>query len=55
MIVIVGALIGAILGAVIAKRRGGGVLDIAQYAGSFAIAFAVFGLIATVLIERSLV
>jgi uncharacterized protein YcfJ len=52
MIVVAGALIGAIAGGLIARRRGGKGLDIAQYAGSMGIAFAILGLIATVVIER---
>ncbi len=52
MIVVGGALIGAIVGGLIARRRGGKGADIAQYAGSMGIAFAILGLIATVFIER---
>lgn len=55
MIVFGAALIGAILGALSAKKRGGAPLDIAQYAASFAIAFAVVGMIATVIIHRTMV
>jgi len=54
MIVIVSALIGAVLGGVTAKRRGGNRLDIAQYAGSFAIVFAILGLFATIALEYAL-
>ncbi len=52
MIVIAAALIGALLGGLTAKKRGGAGADIAQYATSFAIAFALIGLIATVVIHR---
>ncbi len=52
MIVIGAMLIGAAFGALIARRRGGKGLDMAQYAGSMGIAFAILGLIATVVIER---
>ena len=55
MIVLAGAILGAILGAWNAKRRGGGRLDILQYATATAIAFALIGLIITVIIHRSLV
>ena len=53
MIVIVAALAGAIIGGTTAARRKGSRLDIAQYAASFAIAFAVVGMIATVIIHRA--
>ncbi len=52
MIVFVGALIGAIVGALMAKKRGGAPLDMVQYAAGFGIAFALLGLIATIVIHR---
>ena len=52
MIVIAAALIGAIVGIITAKRRGGNALDVAQYAAGFALAFIVVGLIATVVLDR---
>jgi|TARA_B110000908_G_scaffold84512_1_gene100939 hypothetical protein len=52
MIVLVAALIGAILGGITAKRRGGNGLDIAQYAAGYAMAFVVVALIATVVLDR---
>lgn len=55
MIVFGAALIGALLGGFVAKKRGGSRLDIAQYAASSAIAFAVIGMVATVMIHRSMV
>jgi hypothetical protein len=54
MIVLVLAVIGAVTGAVTARRRGGNRLDMAQYAAGFGIAFALIGLFATVMIGRSL-
>lgn len=54
MIVIAAALIGAILGGIAAKRRGGNKLDIAQYVAGYAMAFIVISLIATVVIDRVL-
>jgi hypothetical protein len=54
MIVLVAALIGAIFGAVTAKRRSGNKLDIAQYAAGYEMAFIVVALIATVVIDRVL-
>ena len=53
MIVIACAFIGAIIGALTARRRKGNRLDIAQYAAGYAIAFALVGLIVTVLIDRA--
>lgn len=52
MIVIVAAIIGAILGWRRAIGLGGTGRDRAQYAAGFAIAFAVVGLFATVIIDR---
>jgi len=52
MIVIGAALFGAVLGGLTAKKRGGAATDIAQYAVSSAIAFALIGLLATVVIHR---
>lgn len=54
MIVIGGAVIGAVLGAMVAKRHGGRGLDMAQYAVGFAIALALLGLFATIFLERLL-
>jgi hypothetical protein len=52
MIVIAAALIGALIGAGSARRRGGRPADIAQYAAAHGIAFAVAGLVASIVIER---
>lgn len=52
MIVIVAFLAGAVWGWWLAGRRGGGRLDRMQYATAFAIAFAIAGLFATVILER---
>ncbi len=54
MIVLAGLVLGAALGANIARKRGGNGLDVAQYAAGFAIAFALLGLFLTIFIERSL-
>lgn len=53
MIVIAAALIGAILGGMTAKKRGGKLADIAQYAAVYAIAFAIVGMLATILVHRA--
>ncbi len=52
MIVIADALIGAVLGGLTARKLGGAMADIAQYAASFGIAFAFAGMIAAVIIHR---
>jgi hypothetical protein len=54
MIVIGLALLGAILGGMRAKARGGKPADIAQYAAAHAIAFALVGLVATIALHRAL-
>jgi len=52
MIVIAGVVLGAILGALTAKRRGGKLVDIAQYATASAMAFGIVAMIATVVLHR---
>jgi uncharacterized membrane protein YfcA len=54
MIVIAGALSGAILGWLAARKRGGTRWDIAQYAAAYAIALALLGLFVTILLDRTL-
>ena len=55
MLVIGGAVLGAVIGAFTAKRRKGSGADIAQYAAGYGIAFALLGVLATVIIQRALV
>jgi hypothetical protein len=52
MIVIGGAAVGAVVGALAAKRQGGKVADIAQYAAASAMLFGILGMIATVVVDR---
>ncbi|SMX34475.1 apolipoprotein acyltransferase [Actibacterium lipolyticum] len=52
MIVIAGLVIGAIWGGLQAKRRKGKGFDIAQYAVGYGIAFALLGMVLTVILER---
>ncbi|MFT4961099.1 MAG: cytochrome c biogenesis protein CcdA [Paracoccaceae bacterium] len=52
MIVIGGIVLGVLVGAITAKKNGGGRLDMAQYAAGYGIAFALIGLIATITISR---
>jgi hypothetical protein len=48
-----GIVIGAIIGAFSAKRRGGKVLDLLQWGGVLGIIGAIIGMFALVLIERA--
>ncbi|WP_438956082.1 hypothetical protein [Cognatiyoonia sp.] len=48
-----GLLIGAIVGAVRAKMRGGKLLDMLQWGAVFAMIFALLGLFLLIFIERS--
>ncbi len=52
MIVAVFAIVGAVIGGFTAKKRGGRGLDIAQYAGSYGLAFGIIGLFVTVFLMR---
>lgn len=52
MIYIVFAILGAIIGGLTARKRGGNRADIAQYAAGYGIAFALLGLVLTVLLDR---
>ncbi len=52
MIVIAGLLVGAVLGVLQARRRGGNRLDRLQYAGVFAIIGAILGLFLTIAVDR---
>ena len=52
MIVIAGVLIGAIFGALQARRAKGNRMDTAQYGAAYAIAFGIVALFATLLIDR---
>jgi hypothetical protein len=53
MIVLAGLVLGAALGANLARKRGGNRLDMAQYGAAFAIAFMLLGLFLTIFIERA--
>ncbi|WP_323005486.1 hypothetical protein [Pseudorhodobacter sp.] len=52
MIVLGGLLLGAIFGASLARKRGGKLLDILQYAAAFAIACGLLGLFVTIIVAR---
>ena len=53
MIVLAGAVLGAIIGASLARKRKGKPLDIVQYAAVYAIGFSLLGLFATLIIHRA--
>ncbi len=53
MIILVAVLAGAAIGAMRARSLRGNGLDMAQYAAAHAIAFALVGLIVTLIIERA--
>ena len=53
MIVLIGALVGALSGGLIAYRRKGKTADILQYAFVYALVFALLGLFATLIIHRA--
>ena len=55
MIYIPAALIGALLGGFTARRRGGTGLDIAQYAAVYGIAFALLGLVVSIILDRTVI
>ncbi len=46
------ALIGSIIGAMTARKRGGKPADMAQYAAGYGIAFALLGVIVTITLGR---
>ncbi|SHH25124.1 hypothetical protein [Marivita hallyeonensis] len=52
MIVIAGAILGAIVGVMTAKKRGGNRADKWQYGAVYAIAFSLGGLVLTIAIEK---
>ncbi|WP_417729517.1 hypothetical protein [Roseovarius sp.] len=53
MIVIIGAILGALTGALMARRRKGKLADILQYAFVLALIFALVGLFVTLIIHRN--
>ncbi len=50
---VIGLILGAGIGALTAKRRGGNRLDMAQYAGAFAIIFGLIGLFVAIFLARA--
>jgi len=54
VIILAASIVGAILGALLARKRRGNRLDMIQYAAGFAIAFALLGLFASIFLARIL-
>ncbi|MDB5658282.1 MAG: hypothetical protein JWS10_897 [Cypionkella sp.] len=54
MIVLAGLIIGAVLGAVNALRRGGRKMDALQYGAAYAILLGLLGLFLTIYLHRTL-
>ncbi len=54
MIILGFAVLGVVLGAWTAKRRKGSGADVAQYAAVYGIAFALLGLLTTLVLDRVL-
>ncbi|MGB3279052.1 MAG: hypothetical protein WBA92_07655 [Pseudorhodobacter sp.] len=54
MVVLGGFLLGVIVGANVARKRGGQTLDILQYATGFGIAFTLIAMFLAIFIERML-
>jgi len=53
MIVAVGGCVGAVLGALIARRRNGVLADILQYAFVYFLIFSLLGLFITIFVHRA--
>lgn len=54
MIVLAGLVLGVVIGAMTARKRGGKALDMAQYAAGYGIAFTLLGLFVTIFLARAL-
>lgn len=52
MLVLLGAILGAVTGALVAKRRNGKMADILQYGFVYCLIFALAGLFLTIIIHR---
>ncbi len=52
MVIFISAILGAIYGAMVAKKRGGVGRDLAQYAATHALIFTIFGVFITVIVTR---
>lgn len=52
MIVLLGAILGAVIGTLVARRRKGNLADMAQYGFVYCVIFGLAGLFLTILIHR---
>ena len=52
MVIFLSAILGALYGATVAKKRGGSGRDLAQYAAAHALIFTIIGVFVTVVITR---
>lgn len=52
MVILFSAILGALFGATVAKKRGGTGRDLAQYAGANALIFTIIGVFVSVVITR---
>ena len=55
MLILLGALTGAVIGGMTAYRRKGNKLDIAQYSAGYAMAFTIVSMILAVILDRTLI
>ena len=53
MIWITGGVLGAVTGALTAKKRKGNTADMAQYATGFGLCFALIGFVLTIVVEKT--
>ena len=52
MVIFLSAILGALYGAMVARKRGGSGRDLAQYAATHALIFTIIGVFVTVIITR---
>ncbi len=52
MIVVASAILGALFGAMTAKKRGGAGKDVAQYSATYALIFLIIGVFISVVLSR---
>ena len=52
MIVILSLILGAVTGTLVARRRNGNRLDMAQYGAVYAIVFGLIGMVTTLILEK---
>jgi hypothetical protein len=54
MVILAGLVLGVLIGASTAKRRGGRGLDMLQYGAGYGIAFTLIGVFVTIILERTM-